>query len=808
MQASNGPRLHQQTQTQHHLHPQQQQQLHQQPGARPNGGMSTSSSPVAKAESHADGAPHNPYTSPSGSGAVRTARKQWSSCDFCRERKKKCDAREQKAVGKDKCSRCQENDCACTFSYVSQKNTIRNQKRTEAQARRLSVAASDAVRPGMMDPTTGFPPNIVPPGMVDGGVYETGFPQFVQDPQAIHVNAMHPGAAAMHQQQQAQRQAAQQGGGIPMGGINVTPGKGQFDFNGYSHVDILPDFAQLDDFDPMIAIDDPRLDQTPDLNGTGHRTSGHTPWTMSGSEPSMQQTPISHGSVGPHGVSSHGPPSNHGKTTKMDAMMDGDYVETIPRPASPVALQSEWLQRPSSGLSPEMELHLLREYMDLTHPQMPILDRDIIFLRHRCGIPTPLPRYLLLTLMACGGAYSAARPESLLNPMQARALYDEAKRELLQSIPEDNTIDAIAALVIIAFHWQDELSGPYRQIIQNMAIAKIQALKLHTNEGIVRGRSQREIGVLKWMVWLQYYTEVFGWWDAETDPYLNQDISLDLLNAEDNDFLLYDYLSGERRKEITDEDLTINLHFSRMFSELALLQNDAIRRRRRGRPLHSLIPELQSIRMRTFPSLLAQPDKIRDPETGMIKPLAAGMLALNVAFWYCWLYVHFDVIRPYLKVTDEHATVPEGGIRSPFNRSESQDAGSPVTDHESVASGAPPSIAGSTSGKAKKRQPPPTDIDPHIIRGAFAACVEACSRNMDIFDAMVATGRVKLTTQILRDQLYYAGRHLQILYKNKVPGIGAMELARWERCLEISERVWGLSSRGLDLSSMSLEEIE
>ncbi|BFZ57956.1 hypothetical protein PYCC9005_005013 [Savitreella phatthalungensis] len=765
-----------QHQHQHQLHHQHQQHQHQQQ-QQPQ-------------QQHQQQQQQQHLSSPqqqslSSGGAVRTARKQWSSCDFCRERKKKCDAREQKALGRDKCSRCQENDCKCTFSYVSQKNTIRNAKRNEAQARRLSTVANEAQRP--------YP-----------------------------VHAVHGNNLAQQQQQQLhhhhqQQQQHQQIHGMPMhpqDAFGMDPNSmDTTGFNGFSHVEMLQDFGQLDDFDPMIAIDDPRLDQAPSLQGTGHvmqQHQGQQQQQPTWSIPSTTTTP--NGSIGLQQqidsdrsvMNGHAPPS------VVDSQADGsEFLETISahpmhhespgrgtqKSRGSAVQQSDWLVRPSSGLSPEMELHLLREYMDLTHPQMPIIDKDLVFLRYRCCMPSPLPRYLLLTIMACGAGYSAQRPDSMLDPLTARQLYDEAKREILATVPEETTIDAIVALIIIAFHWQDELSGPYRQIIQNMAIAKIQALKLHTNEGIITGRTQREVGVLKWMVWLQYYTEVFGWWDAETDPYLNQDISLDLLTEADNDFLLYDYLSGERRKEISDEDLTLNLHFSRMFSELALLQNDAIRRRRRGRPLHSLIPELQSIRMRIFPTLLAQPDKIRDPTTGLIKPLAAGMLALNVAFWYCWLYVHFDVIKPYLKITDQHASMPvEGGIRSPFNRSHSHDS------EKSSVNG-----LNDVSPNGVKAGP---DVDPQIVRRSIAACVEACLRNMDIFDAMVATGRVRLTTQFLRDLLYFAGRHLQILFKNKVPGIGPQELARWERCLEISERVWGMSSRGLDLSSMSLEEIE
>lgn len=430
--------------------------------------------------------------------------------------------------------------------------------------------------------------------------------------------------------------------------------------------------------------------------------------------------------------------------------------------------------RTVSGLPPDLEFLMLQEFSALGALQLPVLDIDMIFIRYRFRTPTPLPAYLLLTVVSCGAYYSSRRKDPGIDGRTAQLIYDEAKREIIRVAVKDLSVDSVTALSLMSFHWSGEMSSYERGMLATLSVQKVQSMRLHTPEGLNNGRSSRERGVIKHLVWLNYIVDAFAsTQDFETQglsssriPYNGQEIQLGLLELEDTEAIRIEYLTGIERIEWTGLKSLRGLIFLKAFSSLAKLQNTARNQQMAGSSLQRLVKYLDDWEAEYFPEfdLTLIPWDYAHNCYYNLESLTPGVCSLNFSYWYCQCFVHFDALR------------------STF-----------------VMSGTNPATPGS-----------PRRVD-NDKQGNIRACMRAFMASISIFEVLCAANYVAQLSQVLRGHLYFGGRILQLLFQNKVilDGVLAVDsslLSRWERCLETAELIWGFSSSGIDLAIMSLDD--
>lgn len=428
--------------------------------------------------------------------------------------------------------------------------------------------------------------------------------------------------------------------------------------------------------------------------------------------------------------------------------------------------------RTISGLPPDLEFFMLQEFATLGALQLPVLDIDMVFIRYRFSSPTPLPPYLLLTLVSCGAYYSARRKVPGIDGRTAQSIYDEAKREILEVAIKELSTDSVTALSLMSFHWNGEMSSYERLMLATLSVQKVQSMRLHTNEGLRKNRTTREIGVIKYLVWLNYIVDAFAGSQnfdmngltTSKPPYNGIEIQLDLLEIEDTEATRIEYLTGRERLEWAGMNAFRGLVFFRGFSSLAKLQNLATNHQIAGQPLQPLVKYLNAWEEEYFQpfDLTLIPWDYANNRFFDLEGLTSGACSLNFAFWYCQCFVQFDALKDYF----------------------------PVTGISTASPSSPRTID-------RERQ--------ENIR----ACVRAFNASISIFEVLCQANYVAQLSQVLRGQLYYGGRILQLFFKNKVwlddgLAVDSSLLGRWERCLETAELIWGFSSRGIDLAIMSL----
>lgn len=433
--------------------------------------------------------------------------------------------------------------------------------------------------------------------------------------------------------------------------------------------------------------------------------------------------------------------------------------------------------RTASGLAPEHEFTILREFATLGHVQLPIVDIDLIFLRYRFSVPAPLPRFLTLTLLACGANYSSRRvARPCIDGSRAQQIFDDAKSEILAVAVKDLTVDAISALMLMSFHWNGEITSYERRMLASLSVQKIQSLKLNTNVGMYLGRTKREVGVLKFLVWLNFIVDAFsgsqgpavGDLEVASMPYNGLDIELDPLNLEDTEAMHIEYLTGVPRPNWTDEKAKRNLVFHRAFAGVAKLQNTAVRLQRSGCTVQHLVHQLEDWEVSSFPVCDLTQRRWDHSVNGFEHwdTLTPGMISLNFSYWYCALNIYFDGLRHHLNVQ---------------------------------------SLANGTSSHNAR-------IDDAILhRRSVDGCTRAFTSMISIFEVLYRANYIRQLSQVLRGQLYFGGRILQVFYRNGIcadgrPVVNRLLLSRWEKCLELAEQVWGYSSRGIELSLMNLDD--
>lgn len=443
--------------------------------------------------------------------------------------------------------------------------------------------------------------------------------------------------------------------------------------------------------------------------------------------------------------------------------------------------QQHWLARQVTGIPPDLELKLLDEYMDLVYYQLPVFDSDQVYMRYKFCFPTPMPTFLLKTLIALGAAYTCRRPpaQAIVNSIQARRLYDDARTCILRDCLHDMSIDAIAALMLITFHWQDELTSKEREQIFSLSISKVQALQLHLNEGLLAQRTRREIGQLKLMVWINYVMDAFSilldldnfhtkdkWMSVS---YLHNEPTIGPVDETDLEFMHIDLLTGKRKESSLSTEVGIFgaiVYFEAIIG-ISRIMNEAQRMKDRALSLAPLVPEIRNIESTSF-SILDFRSMVVEMMDGMYK----GLISLNFTFWYTVLFISFDAFLPIIKKRPK-----------------------------TPGSSGTPELASQMSFKEQVEQ-----------RGdlleSIECCVEASIAMLDIFEKLQRNGLLAQTSQIVREQLYLGGYAIQLFYRERVGGVDNALLGRWESCLEISELVWGFSSRGGDLDRMRLEELD
>lgn len=474
-------------------------------------------------------------------------------------------------------------------------------------------------------------------------------------------------------------------------------------------------------------------------------------------------------------------------TTPNDLQLHASPLERVeqefPRPPSTAVIlpksdvQGELMStRTVSGLSTDLEFFMLQEFAVLGANQLPVLDVDMIFIRYRFSNPTPLPAYLLLTIVSCGAYYSARRKVPGIDGRTAQAIYDEAKREILEVAIKENSVDAVTALSLMSFHWNGEMSSYERSMIASLSVQKVQSMKLHTTEGLRKNRTTREIGVVKFLVWLNYIVDAFaGSQDFDMSglapsriPYNGTEIQLDLLQIEDTEATRIEYLTGRERSEWTGMKAFRGLVFFKGFSSLARLQNLASTHQLEGRSLQPLVKYLDEWEKEYFTifDLTSIPWDYTNNRFFDLEGLTSGACSLNFSFWYCQCFIQFDALKQYFPVRK------------------------------------------STPAPASPRSP---EAIPLEKQSNVRACIRAIKASLSIFEVLCHANYVAQLSQVLRGQLYFGGRILQLFYKSKVwlddaLAVDSTLLGRWERCLETAEVIWGFSSRGIDLTIMSLDD--
>lgn len=441
-------------------------------------------------------------------------------------------------------------------------------------------------------------------------------------------------------------------------------------------------------------------------------------------------------------------------------------VQEIMKEASPIEMIYSTMvhKRTPTGLSADLELMLIDEFMRFADHQLPILDASMVYMRYRYQFPTPLPEYFVCTVVACGAAYSckSASGQAPVTTPQAELLYSLAKQSIMAGAIQDNTIDAVCALMLISFHWQGEVTAFERQMITHLSVTKIQALGLHTTAGLEEGRTRRDIAHLKFVVWMNYLLDAFSFFgdeDDEQETYLGQEIEIDFLTLEDLSYTGAEYITGVREVLHTQIGANWVVDFVKAFGTLAKLQNKATRLRSAKGDLQTLLPEVNDWQLEFWDAF-----NLKNVEWHDVEQMANGYVSLNFAYYNLVLFIHFEPIKPFLELTQLTLNAP---LPVPVAQLQ-QDAG---------------------------------------LQYNVAACVDAALSMCQIFERMMSCGILEHTSQIVREQLYHGGRILQLFYRNRIGGVTLQLLSRWEQCLEVAELVWGSSEHGLNLNRMRLEEL-
>lgn len=458
-----------------------------------------------------------------------------------------------------------------------------------------------------------------------------------------------------------------------------------------------------------------------------------------------------------------------------------DTIEELSRSASNVDMPwatgnpcSVTSNRSISGLEWSHEAAILQDFAELVYPQLPVLDMDMVVLRYRFSLPTPLPRYLLLTIIACGATYSAQKSVPGIDRASAIGIFELAKEEILLTALDELSIDAISAMGLISFHWQGDLSESERSKLFDLSVQKIQTMGLHTEVGLTTNRSAREIGILRYIVWLNYIVDAFSAVvgplenDLEIPKMLYNGLEIMIRTLDVDDFNAITGIENNYtlKFKLTDDRGQRALLFHRSFASLAKIQHRVTARQRARHSLRPMVDELSQWTLRSFPALdllLHKWDRATAMYIGT-EGMSSAIISLNFSYWYCTLNLHFNLLKEQLQ---------------------------PVVDQTKRA----------------------TLASPGLDDASIGGCCRAFTALISIFEDLATGSRLYQTSQTLRGQLYFAGRVLQLFYKNKVRQaglivVGPQLLQRWEKCLEISELIWGYSVHGVDLSRMSLEELE
>ncbi|ORY84310.1 hypothetical protein BCR37DRAFT_391901 [Protomyces lactucae-debilis] len=689
-------------------------------------------------------------------GAALTKRKQWSSCDFCRERKKKCDAKERKELGFENCTRCSDIDNKCTFGYISQKNARRRQMMANKHAAQLSQQAGGGV------PT--------PPGSMQNGQFQ----QSLHLPQQPQPPVRGYSAGGMPVLQESVYESFRNATGSP----ESAQSDPNFDYTDFFQS--MSEYGSVNDSPSKEHSKWLHRSQSQDSSWSRPDRPVQPPIVHARQDRRFSTSTIIEQDVSPHEQQPQARrPSMHESKATAPPLMEQDInqllygnndfaspVQELMKEASPIeTIYSTMVhQRTPTGLSADLELMLIDEFMRFADHQLPILDASMVYMRYRYQFPTPLPEYFVCTVVACGAAYSckSASGQAPVTTPQAELLYSLAKQTIMAGAIQDNSIDAVCALMLISFHWQGEVTAFERQMITHLSVTKIQALGLHTVEGLEHGRTRRDIAHLKFVVWMNYLLDAFSFFgdEDEQETYLGQEIEIDFLTLEDLSYTGAEYITGVREVLHTQIGSKWVVDFVKAFGTLAKIQNKATRLRTSKGDLLTLLPELDDWQLEWWTAF-----NLKNVEWHEVEQMANGYVSLNFAYYTLVIFIHIEPIKPFLELT-------QMTLSSPL----------PVLPIAALAT------------------------DPGLQYNV-AACVDAALSMCQIFERMMTCGILEHTSQIVREQLYFGGRILQLFYRNHIGGVNLQLLSRWEKCLEIAELVWGSSERGLDLNRMRLEEL-
>ncbi|CCG81002.1 protein of unknown function [Taphrina deformans PYCC 5710] len=362
-------------------------------------------------------------------------------------------------------------------------------------------------------------------------------------------------------------------------------------------------------------------------------------------------------------------PKNHFCETSQELHQTGS-CSFGPEPVAPF-VPALILQRTASGLSKDLEWSMIQEYARLGHTQMPVVDIDMIFLRYRYRTPSILPDYFVLALVACGSHYSSQRLEPGIDRQAAQHLYESARKELMVAAVSEQSVDALTALFIVYFHWQGDLTAFERGRLLALSVQKLLALGLHRERDLCLGRSPRDRGVVRYLVWLIYIVDAFsgssgpavGDLEPAKEPFQGAEIELEQVSKNDMEAMTRDLLTGELRTGWNLMHTEFSILFNRAFATLSQLQNKIVRLQRAGQSVQHLRSELFDFETGAFSSCdLAYRtwdyERLVYVEFG---GLTAAVISLNFAFWYCSLNLHFDNLRSHLAMDTSSASPSSSG---------------------------------------------------------------------------------------------------------------------------------------------------
>lgn len=426
----------------------------------------------------------------------------------------------------------------------------------------------------------------------------------------------------------------------------------------------------------------------------------------------------------------------------------------------------------ATGFDPALEFAMLQDFHELVLRQFPVIDIDLVFLRYRFGMPTPLPKYLILTLIACGASMSCKKLVPGIDLDLAKTIFDLAREELIRASQTELCTDIISALSLVSFHWQGDLTQSMRETLLDLSVSKVQQLGLHKEFVLNHERSPREAGMLRYLVWLNYIADAFsprhdqmpGQPKLTKPPYQGREIELEPVSSDDMAFLCEDFLTGKVKSDLAHVRQHIQFHTG--FGQLAKLHNKALSLQYLGYSIQHLIPELQSWTdeyLAHFDMLTIQLD---GKDANLPTPnINFAFNSLNFAYWYCALNIYFDKLKPKLNTNNSQMS---------YNV--------PLAQEDS--------------------------LDELNVYG----CYVGFTTLITLFERLAARPELFQTSQTLRGNLYYGGAILQIFYRNHVQYRGASIvdeslLRRWESCVTICDVVWGPSSREIDLDRLAMQEV-